>query len=114
MRVRFTFSTHVAILEICISFFHVLYLSVSKTAGEMYTEAIALFNSATNVNLKIMEQNITKPQNQQIYRERIFICSPVTTTLFTIKMSHNFRLEAASPPGVFKEDYTTGLAHHTV
>ena len=58
MGVCFTFSTHVAISQICISYFHVLYLSVSKTGREMYFEAIVMFNSATNVNLKIMKHNI--------------------------------------------------------
>ena len=58
MRACFTFSTHIAISQICISFFHMLYLSVSKTGGEMYFKAIVLFNSATNDNLKIIEHNI--------------------------------------------------------
>ena len=65
--------------------YNVLYLSVSKIGGEMYFEAIVRFNFATNVNLKIMEHNM-KPQQQRIYGERIFICAPQMTTIFTIMM----------------------------
>ena len=74
---HFTFSTHVAISQICISFFHVLYLSVSKTGGKMYLETIILFNSATNVNLKILEHNINyeTTTTADVQRENIYSSS---------------------------------------
>ena len=77
MRACFAFLTHVAISQICISFFHVLYLSVSKTSGEMYFEAIIPFNSATNVNLKIIEHNIIyeTTTTADIRRENIYLSS---------------------------------------
>ena len=85
MRVHFTFSTDMAISQICISFFHGLYLSVSKTGGEMYFKAIVPFYSAINVKL---ENNIliliTKPQQQLIYGERIFIRPPLMTTVMVV------------------------------
>ena len=77
MRACSAFSTHMAISQICISFFHVPYLSVSKTGGEMYFKAIVPFNSATNVNLKIMEHNINYEiaTTEDIRRENIYLSS---------------------------------------
>ena len=51
-----------------------LYLSVSKTGREMYFEPIVMFNSATNVNLKIMEHNINyeTTTTADIWRENIY------------------------------------------
>ena len=61
-----------------------LYLSVSKTGGEMYFEAIVPFNSAIHVNLKIMEHNINyETTTTADIPERIFIHHPLTTTVFT-------------------------------
>ena len=73
MRACFTFSTLIAISQICISFFHELYLSVTKTGGEMYFEGIIPFKSATNVNLKIIKQNINykTTKTADIRRENI-------------------------------------------
>ena len=77
MRARFAFLTYVAISQICISFLHMLYLSVSKIGGEMYFKAIVMFNSATNVNLKIMEHNINykTATTVDIRRENIYLSS---------------------------------------
>ena len=63
--------------QICIPFFHVLYLSVSKTGGEVYFEAIVPFNSATSVNLKIMEHNMNyeTTTTADIQRENIYLSS---------------------------------------
>ena len=77
MGARFAFSTHDAISQICISFFHVLYMSESKTGGKMYFEAIVTYNSATNVNFKIMEHNINyeTTTTADIRRENIYSSS---------------------------------------
>ena len=54
-----------------------LYLSVSKTGGKMYFEAIVTFNSANNVNLKITEHNINYQTSTtvDIWRENIYSSS---------------------------------------
>ena len=54
-----------------------MYLSVSETGGETYFEAIVMFNSATNVNLKIMEHNINYETTTtvDIWRENIYSSS---------------------------------------
>ena len=75
MGARFTFPIHIAMSQICISFFHVLYLSISKTGGEMYFKAIVTFNSVTNVNLKTMEHNINYDTTTDMRRENIHLSS---------------------------------------
>ena len=52
MRALFVLFSDVAISQICISFFHVLYLSLSNVGGEKYFEALVSFSSATNVRYK--------------------------------------------------------------
>ena len=64
----------------------------------MYFEDSVPFNSATKINLKIIEHNISyETQQQRIYKERIFIRPPLKTTVFTIMAV----LEATSPPGEY-------------
>ena len=77
MGVVFCLLIHVAISQNCISFLYRLYLSVSKTGGQMYFEAILTFNSATNANLEIMVHNINYKTTTaaDIRRENIYSSS---------------------------------------
>ena len=52
MRALFVLSSDVANSHICISFFHVLCLSLSNVGGAKYFEAIVSFSFATNVKYK--------------------------------------------------------------
>ena len=69
-----------------------LYLSVSKTGVEMYFEAIVLFNTATNVDLKIMEHNINY-KTTNFYNNGSLTTSSLTTR------------------SVFKGAYSIGLTY---
>ena len=111
MRACCSFLTHVFISQICISFFHVLYLLVSQTVGKMYFKAIVPFNSVINVNLKIIEHNInSKTQQLRIYGKRIFNSPPLTTTVFTIMAVPQLPVRSCFTAWrVFKEDYSIGL-----
>ena len=51
-----------------------------------------------------------KPQQQRIYGERIFICPPLTTNIFTIMVVSQLLVRSHLTTGrVFKGDYSIGL-----
>ncbi len=51
-----------------------------------------------------------KPQQQRIYRERISICPPLKTTVFTIMAVSQLPVRSRLTAGrVFKGDYSIGL-----
>ena len=77
----FVLSNDVAISQICISFFHVLYLSLSNVGGEKYFEAIVSFSSATNVKYKELRLQ------HSVYGEMPFFISPhslITSTSMAV------------------------------
>ena len=52
---------------------------------------------------------IMKPQQQWIYGERIPICPPLTTTIFTIMMVSQLLMRGNLTAGkIFKGDYSIG------
>ena len=84
-----------------------LYLSVSKTAGEMHFEAIVMFNSATNVDLKIMEHNINY---ETTITADIFTRLPLMTTVFRIMTISQLLVRShLTARRVFRGDYSIGL-----
>ena len=51
-----------------------------------------------------------KPQQQRIYRERMFICPPLKTAVFTIMPVSQLLVRSCLTAGrVFKGDYSIGL-----
>ena len=51
-----------------------------------------------------------KPQQQWIYKERIFICPPLTTNVFTVMVVSQLPVRnCRTTRRVFKKDYSIGL-----